>query len=220
MSKVIGPCIFISFVVISGAVVLLMHCISIGKWHFLSPIRKSNRTPDEEATIAVPAEQTPLLRRQSSKNSIASNRSARTIDPWRNFLPECCIFDRWTEPRSATCLGLPSKPHPGLEILESISILDSCEDCSPCPAIPPALRLYAFTNTPFIGTPGLCFTTAEQWYRTARWVRGGNKRVNIPFRTWEGRKMVARVGLAEDGNIEVMGLNDIITAMGKGKDRA
>jgi hypothetical protein len=205
---------------IAGAIVLLMHCISIGRWHFLSPIQKSNPTPHEEATIAVPTERTHLLRRKSSRVSVASNVPIRTTDPWRNSLPEYCSFDRWTEPQSAARLGLPSKPHPDLEVLESISILDSCEDCVPCPITPPSLRLYAFPNTQYIGTPGLCFTTTDQWNRAERWARGGSKCVKISFWTWKGRKMVARIGLAEDEGIEVMGLEDIIAAMEKGKGRA
>lgn len=220
MPRIIGPIIFVGFMAAAGATVLLMHCIVIGRWHFLSPIRNLSPPPDEETTIAVRTERTPLLRRQSSKISIASNISVRTADPWRNSLPEYCTFDRWTEPRSAARLGLPSKPHPGLEPLESISVLDSCENCAPCPKTPPSLRLYAFTNTQYIGSPGLCFTTKDRWDRAARWARGGSKCVKISFWKWDGRKMVAKIGLAEDGGIEVMGLEIIITAMGKGKDRA
>ena len=106
-----------------------------------------------------------------------------------------------------------------MEKLDFISILDSCEDCAPCPVIPHSLRLYAL-DSQYIGSPGKCFTTREQWDHKKRWARGGSKCVKIWFLTWEGRKMGARVGIAEDGGIEVMGLEDIITAMGKGKGRA
>ena len=83
----------------------------------------------------------------------------------------------------------------------------------------PSLRLYAFTNT-HIGAPGLCFATKDMWDRAARWARGGSKCVEISFWTWEGTNMMERIGLAEDRRIEVMGLEDIITAVGKGKERA
>lgn len=219
MPQTVGPLIFVCCAAVTGAIVLVIQCTSSGRCHLLSPIRKSKPTPDEEATIAVPIERTHLLRRQSSKIFIASNTSISTADPWRNSLPEYCRFDRWTEPQSAARLGLPSKPHPDMVTLESISILDSCEDCAPCPVTPSSLRLYAFNNT-HIGSPGRCFTTKNTWDRAVRWAKGGHKRVQVIFRTWEGRKMVARIVLAEDGGIEVLGLEDIITAMGKGKGRA
>jgi hypothetical protein len=106
-----------------------------------------------------------------------------------------------------------------MEKLDSISVLDSCEDCAPCLVTPHSLRLYAL-DTQYISSPGQCFTIKDQWDRKKKWTRGGSKCVKISFWTWEGRKMGARIGDAEDGGIEIMGLEDIIMAMRKGKDKA
>lgn len=209
-----------------GATVLLVHCLTIKKWHFLSPIRRATPTPGEAASTGLPTDQTPLLRpatllrRIQSRNSIASNSSTRTTDPWRNSLPQDYLFDKWAQPQSATRLGLPSRPRPDLETLDFIAILDSCKECSPCLVTPPSIRLYAFTNTQYVGIPGICFTKKDKWHRAVRWAKNGGKWVQVLFWTWEGRKVVANIGFAEDGGIEVMGLEGMLEVIGKGKHKA
>lgn len=217
ISTMMPAVIFVGAVASMGIVVMLVHCISIGQCVLLSPIRKPGPKPDEEAIPAVSTERTPLLSRRPSSISIASTRSS-VIHAWNSSLPQFSTFN--TQHHSATRFGLPSKPNSDLEVVDHIVILDTCEDCSPCPTTPNSSRLYIFSNSKYIGMPGLCYAKNKEWETAVRWVKNGGKYVPVRFWLWNGKELKARLELAEDGSIEALGLEDVLRAMGKRKSRA
>lgn len=216
MSTTMLAVIFVGAVAWMGIVVMLVHCVSIGQCVWLSPIRKPGPKPDEEAALEVSTERTPLLSRRPSSISIASTRSSVT-HAWNSSLPH---FSTFNTHHSATRLGLPFKPNSDLEVVDHIVILDTCEDCSPCPTTPNSSRLYISSNTKYIGMPGLCYVKDKEWETALRWVKNGGKYVPVRFWSWDDREMKARLGLAEDGSIEALGLEDVLKAIGKGESRA
>ena len=77
-----------------------------------------------------------------------------------------------------------------------------------------------FPNTPYVGLPGLCYAKKDRWEAAVRWVKNGGKYVTVQFWAWDGKEQRTRLGLAEEGSIEIMGMRDVLKAMGKGKNRA
>lgn len=212
------PLIFVGAMISAGIVVMLVHCACIQRCIFLSrPRRPEHRRDEETTTPTLFPERRPLLRSSSSNVSIRSSRPTYT-EAWGSSLPQFSTFD--TQYRSALRLHLPSEPNSDLEIIDHVVLLDHFEDSNSFPTSPSSFCVFKFPNTQYVGFPGLCFAKAEKWGAAVRWAKNGGKWIEVRFWAWSGRELTARIGLAEDGSIEAIGLTDVLRAIEKGRSGA
>ncbi|KAF1347457.1 hypothetical protein EJ07DRAFT_160269 [Lizonia empirigonia] len=202
--------IFFASVSAGGALVLLAHCLCVGRCILLTPIRKhkSNAKPalDIEANSAASPKPRKVLPRPDTTTSSVSIRSSASTSTQADFSSSPRISPFSTHYHNASRLSLPPRPHPGLEVIDHILLLETLDQ--PTDAAP-STPLYAFPNTPYVGQPGVCYAERQKWENAVRWVKNGGKFVRMRFWSWAGRERNVRLVLGEDGRIGIVGLSGI-----------
>lgn len=201
--------IFLASVFAGGALVLLAHCLCVGRCILLTPIRKHKSNPkpalDIEANPAASPKPRTVRPRPNTTTSSVSIKSSASTSTQADFSSSPRISPFSTHYHNASHLS-PPRPHPGLEVIDHILLLETLDQPTDTA---PSTPLYAFSNNPYVGQPGVCYAERQKWENAVRWAKNGGKFVRMRFWSWAGREINVRLVLGEDARIGIVGLSRI-----------